>query len=188
MSDAYSRSESDGLDRQSRTRASVDIDTTIVDDETIAGRLQLFGSPSAAVLPRNFAIAPFAEDFVFEATTSALRTLARRVGLSFDIPASSSYRSLHEKDHEIILPVLVFAHTLLVDGAASLTYKFLEALAAHLMSRQSSSARESSTVLVDLIITKNESAKRISYRGPASGLPSVVEVARHVFTKERDDD
>jgi hypothetical protein len=109
--------------------------------------------------------------------TSTIRTLGRQVGLTIDVLGPPDYRSIHEKDYEIVAPVLQFTRDFLVEGGATLTVAFLENLARHLVSSGSKKNRERNAFL-ELVVTHGKHAKRVTYRGPIEGLSSVVDIAQ----------
>jgi hypothetical protein len=90
---------------------------------------------NVSVLPRNFATVQAPEEFIFEEMTPTILKLGRSVGLIVSVPGPSDSRTIHEKDTEVIAPILHFAQTFLVDGGASAAVAFLERLGRHIASR-----------------------------------------------------
>jgi hypothetical protein len=179
----YFRTEDDGLDRRRAREIPPGESLRVENDEAVAAQLRQLGIDIAgiSVLPRNFKTAVSPDDFVFEQMTSTIQTLGRQVGLAIDIPGPSSYRSLHEKDFEIIAPVIVFAHAFLIEGGATLTVTFLEHFARHIATRWGPKAARDRDAVLEIVVTRGEDAKRITYRGPVDGLPRVVDAARAAF-------
>jgi hypothetical protein len=142
----YWRTDHDGLNRRRAPETATDTGITVESDDVIIAHLEDLGisTPLASILPRNFANAESTEDFVFEQMTSTIRTLGRQVGLTIDVLGPPDYRSIHEKDYEIVAPVLQFTRDFLVEGGATLTVAFLENLARHLVS---SGSRKTGNVL-----------------------------------------
>jgi hypothetical protein len=185
----YSRTEDDGLDRRAAPgRAAVD--SIEVRADATAERFAQLGLdvPSVSVLPRNFATVTSASDFVFEQMTSDMRTLGRRAGISVVIPGPTDFRALHEKDHEIIAPIVQFSHEFLIDGGAALAVAFLEQFAQHVASRWGIKKAKEMKAVLDVVITKGKNSKRITYQGPVEGLPRVAAIAQTVFNKHDDDE
>jgi hypothetical protein len=184
----YSRTEDDGLDRRRVPEVPKDTPILIEDDATAEHLAELGIEPSAAsVLPRNFGAAKSSADFVFEQMTSTIRTLGRQVGLTIEVPGSSAYRSIHEKDYEVIAPVLQFSHAFLIEGGAALTVTFLEHFARHVASRWGVKRTRERDAIFEVVITRGKRAKRLTYRGPVHGLSSIVEAARAAFGENDDD-
>jgi hypothetical protein len=129
-------------------------------------------SPSVSVLPRNFAVAESAEQFIFEAMTSTIQKLGRQVDLPIDVLGGGSYRSIHEKDAEIISPVLVFANA------------FLEHLGRHVANHWGPKAARTRHAVLEVVITNGPRTKRIKYNGPVDGLASIVSVAQKAFDEK----
>lgn len=177
----YSRKESDGLDRRKprfdagcgiTVRYDVAIDTLVKWDVT---------SASASILPRNFMIADSADDFVFEEMTPTIQKLGRRVGLTLRVPGPDRYRSIHEKDAQVIAPVLVFAHSFLIEGGAALTVAFLEHFGRFVASQWGPKISRERDAHLEIIITHGKRAKSVQYTGPIDGLATIIEVAREPF-------
>ena len=181
----YSSGFYDGLDRRNSPKIDTDQSISCMLDGPAADRLLRLGivASEVTVLPRNFDTAISAEHFVFEEMTGTIRTLGRQVGLKVDIPGPTAFVALHEKDAEIISPVLVFAHAFLVEGGAALVYRFLELLSNHIASRWGPKIASSRVAVLEVVVTCGQSSKRLKYRGPISGLPTVVEAAQVAFSK-----
>lgn len=143
--------------------------------------------PTTSVLPRNFLSVGSEDEFVFEQLTSTVRTLGRRVGLEIDVPGAAAYRTIHEKDHEIVAPVIQFSQAFLLEGGATLAVKFLEELAAYVASRWGPRKTVQTEAALEVVVTYGKRAKRITYRGPIVGLPEIVKLAQTVFDGEGDD-
>ncbi len=184
----FERTDLDGLDRRPAVIA-LDKPIVVEADETVAARLEQFGinAPRASVLPRNFAVANSPEDFVYEQMTSTIRILGRQVGLEITVAGPSGHHTIHERDHEIIIPVMQFAHAFLIEGGATITVSFFEHLARHLESRCGRREAREYEAAFELVVTRGRMAKRLTYRGPVQGLPSIVEAARTAFGANSDD-
>lgn len=179
----FARTDNDGLDRRLIRRIPAGSPIMVEDDTTTRRRLAELGldTPTFAVLPRNFAVAASADDFVFEKMTPVIQALARQVGLAITVPGPAAYRSIHEKDAEIIAPVLQFAHQFIVEGGATLTVLFLEHLGRHIAKRWGPKATRERDAVLEVVVTKGSRSKRLTYRGPVTGLAMIVEAAEKAF-------
>jgi hypothetical protein len=182
---SYARTEGDGLDRPSLSGRS-DQRIDVHDDPQTGALLQGLNLKSSwvYVLPRNFAVAKSPDDFVFEQTTTTIQKLGRQVGVVVAVPGTGSYRSIHEKDVQIIAPVLVFAHQFLIEGGATLLVKLLEHVGAHVINNWGAHDVSDRDAVLQAIVTDGEKAKWITYRGPVGGLHSIVSIAESVFKDE----
>jgi hypothetical protein len=153
-----------------------------VADDSTSTRLSEFGLDVSrfAVLPRNFMFAAEPEAFVFEESTAAIATLGRQVGLAVELPGSARIRTIHEKDAEVIAPVLVVTHAFLAEGGAAIVVAFIERLARYVRKRWGPGAKERHVIL-ELSVIKGKNSKRVTYSGPQEGLPEIVDVAARVF-------
>ena len=186
---SYSRTEHDGLDR--RKMSSFGAQPIVVDDdlETVVSLERLgLRPPNASVLPRNFVTAQSPEEFIFEEMTPTIQKLGRKVGLMVDVLGPVGYRSIHEKDAEIVAPVLLFAQSFLVEGGASLTVAFLEHLGHHIASRWGPKITRERAAVLEIVVTNGRRAKRVRYSGPLDGLATIVPVAQRAFDKDDGDD
>ena len=179
---SYARTEDDGLDRPSVT-ASSDGGIEIRSDPQTGALLQALNlkSSNVYILPRNFAVAKSPDDFVFEQTTITIQKLGRQAGVVVAVPGAATYRSIHEKDAELIAPVLVFTHQFLIEGGATLLAKLLEYIAAYVKSSWGARHASAREAVFEAVVTDGKKAKRITYRGPIEGLHSMVTIAETVF-------
>jgi hypothetical protein len=156
--------------------------TIRIEDDSTAARFAELGieTPRFAVLPRNFTQADSADKFVFEETTSALIALGRRVGLSVERPGSGSMRTIHEKDAEVIAPLLAVSHAFLIEGGAALVVAFLEHTVRYLRRGWGPNARDR-RIILELSVTKGKVSKRLTYAGDQEGLHQIVTIATEMF-------
>jgi hypothetical protein len=175
----------DGLQRR-RVHVDGTYPPVVIEEDDATARFEQLGLevPTASVLPRNFTSAARPDDFVFEAMTSTIRTLGRRAGLTLAVPGPHAYRAIHEKDHEVVAPVIQFAHAFLIEGGAVLVVEFLKELSRHIALRWGAKATRERRVLLEIVVTHGKHARRVTYDGPREGLSSVVEVAARIFDDE----
>jgi hypothetical protein len=185
MTDRDDEQGDDGLQRR-RVRSEGDSPAIVIEDDDAAARFEQLGLevPALAILPRNFASATEPGQFVFEATTSTIRTLGRRVGLTLAVPGPTAYRGIHEKDHDVVAPVVQFAHAFLIEGGAVLVVEFLKELSRHVASRWGQKAARERHAVFEIVVTRGKRARRVTYNGPLEGLPSIVDVASRAFDEE----
>jgi hypothetical protein len=175
----------DGLNRRNVPAVPKGETISIAAEDATGTRLEGLGLqvPDVAVLPRNFESAATPEDFVFEESTSMIVALGRRAGVMVTVPGPSEYRTIHEKDAEIIAPVLQFSHQFLMEGGAVLAVAFLQELGRHVRKRWGGRNRDRHAIL-EIAVTKGRSSKRLTYSGPPEELAQIVEAAQGLFNGE----
>jgi hypothetical protein len=179
---SFARTDDDGLDRPQIVPADVD-GIVVHDDPEAVGRLRSLdlGSADVFVLPRNYATVASPTEFVFEQITSTIQKLGRQVGVKVAVPGETPRRSIHEKDAAIIAPVLVFTQAFIIEGGATLVFKFLEALSGYVKGRWGTTIARNRHAVLEVIITDGKKAKRIRYKGPIEGIQKIAAVAKEAF-------
>lgn len=154
----------------------------IEDDEDFINRLTDLGIdniPDVAIIPRNFASAPSLAHLAFERETSDLRVLGRQAGIEV-APLVGKPAIIHEND--IVTIGVVIAITLKVLEAANSTatlVDFFDRLGKFLGQKQEDgSSSERVELIQEVIITSGVRAKRLTYRGTAANLHTVVKALK----------
>ena len=149
-------------------------------------RLHISSLPIIALIPRNLETSPGVDQLVYERESRDLQVLARQLGFTLDPLAGNELATIHENDATIILGGLYFAYEAIerINGFATLVEFFIN-VAKFFGSRR---AKHDSEVELsqEVILGKRTTTVRLTYKGPASGLPDIVKLMQVEF--EQDDD
>lgn len=138
-------------------------------------RLGISKIPDFALVPRNLATAPDAEHLVYERESLDLQVLARQVGLKLEPIAGSTMETVHENDATIILPALIFLGALLDRAETVLEIIELFKKIRDFVVRHSRKPNEPIELSQEIFIHEGSHFERVSFKGPPSALPDVVE-------------
>lgn len=138
-------------------------------------RLEQLGAATidgAAILPRNFDNASSLDDCIFESTTADLVTIGKRAGLDVSTLGAKNRKSIHEHDVATIGVVIL----LVMENANNFaTYvEFFNLIANYSKRRGHGEVCNHTEVVQEVIVTNGSVSRRIIYRGPLSGISSIV--------------
>jgi hypothetical protein len=154
----------------------------VEDDDYFLPRLRELGIdnfPDVTILPRNFKSAPSLDRLAFERETSDLRVLGRQAGVEV-APLVEKRAEIHENDIATIGAVIVIAKAVLetVNSVATLV-EFFGRLGKFLGEKQEEASRgERIEIVQEVIVTNGIKATRVTYRGSAADLGTVVETLK----------
>lgn len=153
------------------------------DDDFFVRRLTELGIdslPDVAILPRNFKSAPSLDRLAFERETSDLRVLGRQAGIEV-APLVEKPAIIHENDIVTIGAVIVVALKVLETANSTATLiEFFGRLGKFLRQKhREASESERIEVIQEVIITNGVKARRLTYRGPAADLETIVQALKH---------
>lgn len=156
--------------------------TTLAEDDSAfirrLGELDIGQLPEVAILPRNFDSAPSIEAFVFERETNDLRVIGRQVGIAV-APLVDKPSIIHENDILTVGAVIVIALKVLEAANSTATLvEFFQRLGKFLAGRTVNPPRSSVEVVQEIIVTNGATARRVTYRGPANELHTVVDALK----------
>lgn len=155
----------------------------VEDDDVFISRLTdlaIDNVPAVAILPRNFASAPSLEHLAFERETGDLRVIGRLAGIEV-APLVEKPATIHENDIVTIGAVIVIALKVLEAANSTATLvEFFGRLGKFLEKKQEEASKgERVEVVQEVIITNGIKAKRLTFRGPAADLHTVVQALKH---------
>ncbi len=144
-------------------------------------RLQISSLPPIALIPRNLESSPDVDHLIYERESRELQVLGNQLGLSIVPLTGSEVITVHENDASIILASLFIAYEAIekLNGLATLV-EFFTNISKHFGSRRSDDGMEVE-LSQEIIVRKHSTTKRLSYKGPASGLPEIVRLIRYEF-------
>lgn len=171
----------DGLDRRC-LNAPQNETLSIEPVPRIEERLTELGASvfdTAAILPRNFDSAVSLDDCVFESITADLVTLGKRAGLELSTLGMENRKTINEHDIATIGATIV----LVLEHAEKIAafVEFFNLVAKYLKRRGHGEVNDQTEVIQEVIVTDRSITRRITYRGPLSGLSTIVAAAQEAL-------
>jgi hypothetical protein len=163
-----------------------DGETVVVSDvPSVEERFRILGitrDSGPTVLPRNIFHSDNPAVLVFEDEAQSIRILARRAGIDMALASPLPDQNLiQEHDDTLIAPVIhFFLPWLQTADAALLVTNFLTELHRYIEARNPA-AKRGEPVRLDVVVSRGSESRKVSYRGPASGLTSLADVLRATF-------
>jgi hypothetical protein len=147
-------------------------------------RLRILSLPPIAIIPRNLETSPDVDHLIYERESRDLQVLGHQLGFSVTPLTGSAVVTVHENDASVILTSLFIAYEAIekLNGFATLV-EFFTNISKHFGSRRSEGGTEIE-LSQEIIIRKQSTTKRLSYKGPASGLPEIVRLMQSEFESD----
>lgn len=164
--------------------------TLLVEDippiEVRMTQLGLLAVEAVGILPRNFYTAASSDDLIFEAITADLVMLGKQLGLNVSTLGVQDRKSIHEHDAATIGAVIIVCLETLNNVAAYI--EFFNLVANYLKRHGKGHVNDQTEVIQEVVVTKHSLTKRIVYRGPLSGLSSVVRAGQEALSGTTESD
>jgi hypothetical protein len=180
--DTGSSSAEDGLRRRSPPVPQAGETIIVSDYPSVPERLHKLGIadvPAVAILPRNFETAKSADELVFEANTADLRKLAKKAGVEISTFGIRDPKSIQEHDASSVGFVLLLG--IQAFNSAGSLLEFINNITHYLKRVGIGRVTDQTEIIQELIVTNRSISKRLTYRGPLSGLPKLLEAGREAI-------